>query len=340
MILISVKPGAPTEVCSQLPANSLIVNQDAVNAVWLSSIPSVAPNAGYRIGPLGSLQWSTQGAVYACVDTGVNTPILLSAGNDATAPNNPIDTATAVATQLLAKGVPSVLLTDTIIPNQIVANTSGQYDCSKFSTIYVQLGPPLGSSVACKLQFLDSGGFVSGEYTLVNTDDANNDPLIYSIPVAGTTLQIIHGLNAATGYIYIIGNNRSTSAAKMVSPWGSPLTLTYNGNITAGNEYQLIRNTGSTPAYSYYNGPFKGYASISGASLPAGSLAVSYLDYLGNGYQTLIDNTNTKNNLVTGLFDNLIIDSVHPLTPLSWLWKADNSVNNFIINLYLSGENQ
>ncbi len=337
MISSVINPGPPVEIYKQAPSGTLVQNQDSKNAIWIGD-SNVSPGLGTRLGALGSLTLQSISDLFACVDTGVNTPVIVTVGNDVSAVSNPVDIATATALELSTQGVPNVLLMSTIISQSLISAVSGNlYDCSKYANIQVQLSPPLGNSVTCQLQFLDSNNFICGEYTLVTPDDANNEPLIFSLPNLGIKLKIIGGLNSATGYVYIVGSNRSISTAKMLSAVNTPVQLKYSGNITSGNNYQLIPNTGYTPAYSYFNGRITGWLSVTGNTLPDGNLMISWLDKLGNTFTSLVTGVHTIQALNSGLYYNINFDFQHPLTPLAWLWVADNDVVNFSANLWLNG---
>lgn len=107
---VSVTPGAaPTLISQSMATGTTIYNQDSVNTVWLGSSPDVSPGNGIPLGPLGNLNWSGNAGVYAIPDTGVTAPVLLQISGDVSTLDNPVAIGTAVATQLLAQGIPNVL---------------------------------------------------------------------------------------------------------------------------------------------------------------------------------------------------------------------------------------
>ena len=107
---VSVPTGAtPTLINTGLNAGSIIYNQDTANTVWVSSNPSIVSGQGIPLGPLGSLTWNG-GVVYAVAGTGVTTGTQLNISSDVGNLDNPVAIGAAVAAQLLATGIPSVLI--------------------------------------------------------------------------------------------------------------------------------------------------------------------------------------------------------------------------------------
>lgn len=104
-----VRPGPPTPLTGALAEGALISNTDNTASVWVADNPGVAPGNGTRLGPLGSLSWSTPGPAYACVDTGVIAAVGVSVSTDVATIDNPVDIATATASALALKGIPNVL---------------------------------------------------------------------------------------------------------------------------------------------------------------------------------------------------------------------------------------
>lgn len=130
---ILVKTGAPTQIQgAPLPAGTIIVNNDSVNAVWVAAARSVSPGNGIKVPPLGSVQWSApaNALAWACVDSGVATGVSLTYSTDANTLNNPVEVGAAVAAQIVASGLAAaigvqvaeeVLLTG--VPNVLITTT-------------------------------------------------------------------------------------------------------------------------------------------------------------------------------------------------------------------------
>ena len=133
---VSIQPGQVATLSVRLDAGATIQNQDETAAVWVSAAPFVSPGTGTRVGPKGSIQWTTGGApCYAVPDTGVTKPVSLTVSSDVAMPVNPIDIGTAVATQLLAKGVPNVLLGEEIP----YVNLGTPIDVSRYASLTVRV---------------------------------------------------------------------------------------------------------------------------------------------------------------------------------------------------------
>jgi hypothetical protein len=147
-----------------LDNGSIIVNRDPTNSVWVDDKPSVVPGAGTLVPALGMVQWRSQRGIWAVLDAGVTQPVLLMISDEITDYADPEAVAIATATQLLATGVPNVLIEDTLIPGTILsANQAITVDISKYSSFTVQaLGTqPAGS--LCDLivsQSADSGNLL------------------------------------------------------------------------------------------------------------------------------------------------------------------------------------
>jgi hypothetical protein len=137
---IPVTPNTVTTVNVALQVNATLYNTDTVNAVWVASTPGVSPGTGIRIGPLGSLQWTTDKApCYACTDTGVTTSIPITVSTDTANPVNPADVATATALALLNGGIPNVLTGDIIYNGQLQGTGWG---AGQFSVVPKVFGTP------------------------------------------------------------------------------------------------------------------------------------------------------------------------------------------------------
>lgn len=180
---ISVRPGvAPTTLVMALGSGSTIQNNDSANAVWVSTNAGVIAGTGTRIGPKGSLAWTTPGAtVFAVVDTGVTTAVALSVSSDIAQPVNPVDIGVAVATQLLTQGVPNVLIGD-VVPNPLV-----DFDVSQSGSISVR-ATVIGETLLTYSFYANDGGIqVMGSRSL---SISSPGVITFTAPVSGPMCSI------------------------------------------------------------------------------------------------------------------------------------------------------
>lgn len=149
---ITVKPG-PASLIGTINADTLIMNNDPINAVWLGPSTNTFPGNGIRVGPLGSVTWTNDGPVSACVDTGVLTLVTLQVSNSAISPVSPVDVATATAQQLFAGGIPVVARTVNLFHgvNLPLNTNTGQLTCAGYSSLYLRLSPGLYNTVVQQL---------------------------------------------------------------------------------------------------------------------------------------------------------------------------------------------
>jgi hypothetical protein len=218
---IPVTPANVTTVNVALPTGATIYNTDTANAIWVSSATGVTPGTGIRVGPRGSIQWTTNGAAcYACTDTGVSQSVTITVSTDTANPVNPIDVATATATALLAQGIPSVFLGELIesgtnLPALGGPNTYGflNLDVSRFASIVVYLNPGAIGQISTTCQD-GSGAYNLGSFDFPYTYTAGGG-VSFAIPVTGPLLDLVLA-STATTYVYAVyGSNRSVPANRV-----------------------------------------------------------------------------------------------------------------------------
>lgn len=94
-----VQPGPPVQLSgSPIPVGSLVINNDPTDTVWVSTVPTVSPGNGMPIAPLSATNWNPLqkgGTFWACVDSGVLTPISITVTDDANTYTNPVGVAQA-----------------------------------------------------------------------------------------------------------------------------------------------------------------------------------------------------------------------------------------------------
>lgn len=200
---VSVPTGVtPTLINGGLLPGAIIYNSDSTNTVWISSNPSISSGQGIPLGPLGSLSWKG-GPVYAVAATGVTTGTLLNVTTDVANLDNPVAIGAAVATQLLAKGVPNVLIGATLNTG-VITGAGGFTDwempgnVGSYASIALAITSPVNQSLV--LSWLDANGqtVVSQRYVMAaSPQDANS--LQLQLKVRSPRLRITFsggGLNA------------------------------------------------------------------------------------------------------------------------------------------------
>lgn len=225
---VSVPVGSSaTLLNSNLPVNAVVYNSDTKSTVWISSNPSCSPGNGIPVPALGSVQWSG-GAIYACVDAGVTSPVSLYLTTDATNYSNPVSIASAVAAQLLKQGIPTVL-TGTLISG---ITNNALFDVSGYSSIAGVLNVPGPCNI--NLIFWDGTGTIplyEKQFTFVKA--VTN--FQFSSGVYGPQCTIgSGGGGGGASSISVFGSNRSLPDRCYSSgPYYASLNTTYPGGSTA-----------------------------------------------------------------------------------------------------------
>lgn len=253
---VQVVAGVPTVVSLSAAAGMLVANTDSTDAVWIGPDSSVAPGNGTKLGPLGSVEWTTaNSAVYAVVDTGVTNPVILTTSSDVSNVDNPVAVGSAVAAQLLATGVPSVLTGGIISYN----DPSAIIDVSQYASITVSVLIVTPGKLVYQF-FAGNGGVALSTRTLVI---ANPTTLTFSVPVNGPWFQI----SSSGGFsnLMMYGSNRalketifgtSASASK-----GMTQTWTASGTNTDLN-HVFLTNGGAHELRLVVTGSGKGYVTV------------------------------------------------------------------------------
>jgi hypothetical protein len=197
-----VAPGRVTALTGALAAGSTIINTDPANAVWVGGSPDVAPGAGVRLGPKGSMSWTTDGApAYACADTGVTATVSLTVTGDMADLVNPVDVGVAVATQLLAQGIPSVFLGDTL-----TAQSAGVYDAAGHASLSVSV-TFLGPCLFTYYYTTDDPAVILGSRSV--SIAAGGTSIRFTSPVAGPVFRITDGGAGVLSNRTVYASNRA-----------------------------------------------------------------------------------------------------------------------------------
>ena len=337
MIRVTVNTGsAPTELFKQLPAGTLIQNQDTVNAVWISSSPNVSPGNGHRLGSLGSVIWEKTGDSYACVDTGVSSAVSVIIGKDVSNPVNPVDVATSTALQLAAQGIPNTLLMDTVHYGTLEYL---ELDVSKYSSLLINLSPVSGGTPTCFVSFTsaDYPSHFTNSYELTTVSDSYNSEITYEIPVSGPIVSIFP--NIANGFIMIRGTNRLVNRFGIASRKSTlSSAFRYDGSATAATPVALPPTNTASPLRTTYRGLVHGYLSVVGNVAPAGNLTMAILKQDGTEQLINITGTSTPDVFVDGLFFNMTFNFIHPVCQAKWYYTPNVNLSSLTAQLWLTGE--
>lgn len=275
-----VAPGQVTPLTGSMPAGAVVINTDANNAVWIGDTPSAAPGNGVRLGPRGSMTWTTAGApAYAAPDTGNTAAVLVTVATDISAVDNPVDIGVSVATQLLQNGVPNVLVGDVLLSG--AALLPYNMDVSRYASL--QLTFYVSSPGALNISFVAHGVPVST--SILNIDIASGFVSI-TMPVEGPLLSITFNASGAYSLVTMWGSNRSTGALRLTGTTPSFSAGLGTMPFTNGQTVKL------PPVLTTNGGPHWFRANISGT----GKGYFAYTDYTQNvSAQTMyfIDSNNS-----------------------------------------------
>lgn len=107
--------------------------------VWLADDSSVSSGRGVPLDPGTSIPWQAPGQVWVAPDAAAaaTTTIVLTGAIQMWTPS-PAAIAAQVAAELLATGIPSVLVTDTIFNGTLAASGDATFDVSKYASLLIQ----------------------------------------------------------------------------------------------------------------------------------------------------------------------------------------------------------
>lgn len=244
MRTISVVVGPPTFI-GTVTAGSLIYNSDESNSIWVGGDASVQPDSnGFEVGPLGSMTWQGTSNVWAVLDTGVTTPVVVNITDMVTNPQSPL----AVAEALIAAGVPSKLLINHIGLFSVAMGPSYlPVDMSQYASVFLFMTFP-GSPPTPYPDLVQYQWQVSDEnevyYYVVEPDFLASNVSAYIpgviLPVMGSRLTF-NNPNPYQGTLQIWGLNRSFGNIPISNGFQSGgATFQYNGVLPAAGGHITI----------------------------------------------------------------------------------------------------
>lgn len=191
MTNVLISKGAPTLVSLGLGAGTVLVNNDSANSIWVSSDASVTPGNGTLLAPLSNITWAGSFGVYACLDSGGTSPVVMSYTTDITSFNNPVAVGTAVALN--------------------IANTALNLAPATLAGIGTSVaGNPLSLATATQTSLASAvGTSVAGNPLSLSPATQTNLAAAVGTAVAAQTLNIgsVTGGNINVANTTVLGNN-------------------------------------------------------------------------------------------------------------------------------------
>jgi hypothetical protein len=240
---ITLTPGQVSTVSTGIAPGTTIYNGHASAAVWLSESGAPGPGSGMRIGPKGSLSWTAGGAVYGAVDTGVTTPVTLTLSPNVGSLVNPVDVGVAVAAQLLATGVPSVLVGDIVASGTAMPRLSfGNFgllglDVSRYASLTITVDTANRAQISATFTTAGGGNLGSFDFPVTRSDGS----VTFVMPVTGPTLDLAvtqpTDVNVHSYTVY--GSNRPTQGARILTGYSQNTTFGRTGAFVAGTVYEF-----------------------------------------------------------------------------------------------------
>lgn len=337
---IPVTPNVVTTVNVQLQVNATLYNTDTVNAVWVATTPGVSPGTGIRIGPLGSLQWTTDKApCYACLDTGVTVAVPITVSTDTANPVNPADVATATATALLNQGIPNVLTGDIIYNDSLTGTTwgAGEFavipklqitptdymDFTRYASVMLAVYVQDACLLTLQWSDVNAGGTIFTSQPYVITHAPATIYIAQTVKARNLTLQFSKTQFPSPG-LQVYASNR-------VIPDGmTQCDVGYNSTIAA-RAWGVSEQVDFGKAFASKGG-LHGLR-LSSSFAPAvvkGFFGYRYIDESGNSFVNFVTSTHiavTGPNGETEVFMNTIL----PPGILTLLWQNSTTANTYEI---------
>lgn len=217
----TVTPGKqPVLVTEYMPGGPgvQVINTAVTGTIYLGTGSNVQESNGVPVPAGSSVQWIASGQLWAVAGSDATGPMLLIASGliSSWAPS-PEVIATAVATQLIAKGIPSVLVT-TPLP---VFNDATPQDVHGFASLTVRF-PGAAAAFETQYYFTDSTGNPVGPAdTIANGDGGAMIPVLGDFIVfpslLGQSVQI-DGSNRPLATTHAIVNGYSSDGWTLTIP--------------------------------------------------------------------------------------------------------------------------
>jgi hypothetical protein len=218
----TLKPGGPAvELTEYAFPGVLVINTATAGLVWLGAGSAVGPQDGIPLEPSTAAPWTRASPLFAVLDAAATAPVTLymTASTSRWDPS-PTAIGAAVAAQLLATGVPNVLVQDIIATNTVVPAGTGVAitGLNKYASIIALPGYDSRFAACIRLDWLVGGAggqpvdtvFASAVAEFPSGGPISSAVQPLALPVRGDTLlctKITAGAVLGMG-IGVIGSNR------------------------------------------------------------------------------------------------------------------------------------
>jgi len=240
-ISVTLQPGAAARMVTEyMPGDpgAQVINTAATGTIYLGTSSSVQPSNGVPLPAGSSVQWVNEGQLWAIAGSDAIGPILLVATSciSSWAPSPEI-IALTVAAQLLATGIPNVLLSRTLLNAAAVSPAGVAVSVGAYATAIVKLTNSDGvTPKTCAYAYKDSvsGATVAaGILSCVGVAAFTNDPT-WELPVSADTL-VLTNVTGGAILATVLGTNRA-GERRMLGDWTGLRTLACNvpGNAVVG----------------------------------------------------------------------------------------------------------
>ncbi len=219
-----------------------VINTSTTDTMWLASSSSVSPATGVPLQPSTALTWTTPGALYAVLDPAApdsTATVIMTGAVDDWSPS-PVAIGAAIATQLLASGVPVASRTDLLagcIYGTLGGWTSPLLKVTSYQSLRIAaqlFGPPNDASTP-PVPYTQSFFIVwqDGAGNTLAVDEIETLPVAafggtglntpvqtYLLPVKGEWVQVYwqtNGLDTSTSsFIQVYGSTRPADRARVI----------------------------------------------------------------------------------------------------------------------------
>lgn len=278
---VTVRPGPPQQLSgSAITEGSIVRNNDSANAVWVDNKQSISPGNGFRIGPLGYIQWTNKGSTatpWGCVDTGVVSPVALTISENVNQQDDPVSVGIAVAEQVNAIGVPATLFGAEIY-NALGA--PGTLDVSKYSMLSISASIA-GAPGAFRMIFQDLAGNNIAFKDISMPDGASSVQFLINVPGPNLVIQLANG---GGWFFRIFGSNRAIEGFQIQNPfYGDRLSVT---SVWTSGTVEQLTSQFSGAGYFVFSGTMV-KCRINKPTTLAGFLQYAYYDFPTNSLKMI-----------------------------------------------------
>lgn len=329
-LLLNVQPGAARRLAGNLTAGTWIRNGDSTHGVWLSPTSTVQPGTGIWLGPLASTAWEVQQDLFACVDTGVTSPVGLVLTDAINVLDDPVAVGAAVAARLVTSGIPAVFLNtvigvwDTFFGNAIAPGASVTVDIYQFATLTMEINsnPPGKVYMTMETHEAPVGGvfdaIIGNEAFSVNDSTVSGR---FAVPVVGQSA-VFTNRGTQPLQLSLFGNNRLLGTPQPINIGGQNSPRVLNSVVTTvappGGTKIPILTADSGPSSTNFNGPVSFRLAVTGTAKPSFLIQMVYYDPAAVRSPCIIDSASFHAVEGTAVEWDYYGSLVHPVGVVGW----------------------